>query len=555
MREIKTLKKLMYTFFLPFLMSGCGLFLSDEKEILSFSLEEQAVSGTINSTDLTIMLVVPSGTSVTSLTPTIVHTGITVEPASGASQDFTYPVTYTVTAENGKKTYYTTTILDKPSISAHYRENQIVDELLVAPGAVFELSLQTEVVNGSIKELSIDDPDTIVHTHQAPGGSKVLNIVCSFDPPQRGLEKTVTLKAITTNDLETVVELPIRLLPSTPPTLVDNPFERVIPELAVADGGIQTSSAPSGTVYYFNPLHTKAESDIRLDDTIKYSQYVKRYLEVSGSAVPDDSGYTDRFYHWVLFTTILLDSNNNELERNYTSFPVNSDNRFSGFLYFPKTGYYKVYSFRQRNYNLYPKSTTYSVDEGYSTLLFYVNSVEPIPEASLYLLPSRYVDCGNGYLREYARYLTEHNETDLEKLQSLYHFLVFGDTYGPFWYEYYYETHPNYADTLYSDYYLASHLLINRHGICNDFSELFAALARTLGFQVQLVSGTKTLGEAGHQWNKVWANDHWYRLDATWGNGDPARFKSYAEIYTEFDEETFEAEHENAYTVGYVERY
>ncbi len=55
------------------------------------------------STDGTVTAAVPHGTAVTALVPTItLPAGATVAPASGVAQDFTDPVTYTVTAEDGE---------------------------------------------------------------------------------------------------------------------------------------------------------------------------------------------------------------------------------------------------------------------------------------------------------------------------------------------------------------------------------------------------------------------------------------------------------------------
>ena len=56
-------------------------------------------TGIINETDRTITVSVPKATDVTRLSPAIqLATGISIAPASGAAQDFSAPVTYTVTA-------------------------------------------------------------------------------------------------------------------------------------------------------------------------------------------------------------------------------------------------------------------------------------------------------------------------------------------------------------------------------------------------------------------------------------------------------------------------
>lgn len=80
------------------------------KDITALSIN--GVSGTINNTDITIVL--PSGTPITALEPVIAHTGASVSPDSGTAQDFTNPVTYTVTAsDNTTKTYTVTVAIEE----------------------------------------------------------------------------------------------------------------------------------------------------------------------------------------------------------------------------------------------------------------------------------------------------------------------------------------------------------------------------------------------------------------------------------------------------------
>ncbi|MDR2102651.1 MAG: DUF5018 domain-containing protein [Treponema sp.] len=90
---------------------------STAADITAFTLA--GASGTI--TDTAISVTVPYGTVLTSLTPTItVSDHATVDPESGEAQNFTTPVTYTVTAENGttQKTY-TVTVTVAPNPAAN----------------------------------------------------------------------------------------------------------------------------------------------------------------------------------------------------------------------------------------------------------------------------------------------------------------------------------------------------------------------------------------------------------------------------------------------------
>jgi hypothetical protein len=75
------------------------------------------VIGTINESEKTITIMVPNGTDVTDLAPTIeVSEEATVSPASGVSQDFTNPVTYIVTAEDESTQTYDVTVTIDPTV-------------------------------------------------------------------------------------------------------------------------------------------------------------------------------------------------------------------------------------------------------------------------------------------------------------------------------------------------------------------------------------------------------------------------------------------------------
>jgi hypothetical protein len=86
------------------IFAGCEAYevSSAEKAITSFGIG--AATGVI--TDQAITITVPYGTDVTGLSPVIRFTGNTVSPASEAAQDFTNPVTYRVTADDGSARDY-----------------------------------------------------------------------------------------------------------------------------------------------------------------------------------------------------------------------------------------------------------------------------------------------------------------------------------------------------------------------------------------------------------------------------------------------------------------
>lgn len=71
------------------------------------SLKIGTVAGVISGTNITVTL--PTGTVLTSLTPTIVHTGKMIDKTTAL--DFSTPKTYTVTAENLTTQTYTITVV------------------------------------------------------------------------------------------------------------------------------------------------------------------------------------------------------------------------------------------------------------------------------------------------------------------------------------------------------------------------------------------------------------------------------------------------------------
>lgn len=86
-------------------VSSAVIKLSD-KLITSFKIG--GVDATIDQTAKTIKAELPAGTDLTKITPTITFSiGATISPVSGATQDFSKDVVYTVTAEDGSTQAYT----------------------------------------------------------------------------------------------------------------------------------------------------------------------------------------------------------------------------------------------------------------------------------------------------------------------------------------------------------------------------------------------------------------------------------------------------------------
>ena len=80
--------------------------LKDVTEFMILGVSGAITEGSPN----TITLTVPSSANLSNLTPTVTHTGASISPASGTAQDFSEPVTYTVTAANGTTKEYVVTV-------------------------------------------------------------------------------------------------------------------------------------------------------------------------------------------------------------------------------------------------------------------------------------------------------------------------------------------------------------------------------------------------------------------------------------------------------------
>jgi hypothetical protein len=84
---------------------------SSEKAILSFSIPEQKSPAEIDPVNHTVDLVTVYGTSLTALVPTIaISAGASITPTPGVATDFTNPVIYAVTAQDGTTQEWTITV-------------------------------------------------------------------------------------------------------------------------------------------------------------------------------------------------------------------------------------------------------------------------------------------------------------------------------------------------------------------------------------------------------------------------------------------------------------
>ena len=99
---------------------------ASDSEIISFALKQSGNIG-FNPSDIdihiksdTIRIHIKTNTDLSSLIPDITIKGISISPATGIPQDFSRPVTYTVTAENGNKRKYVVIVTTQQAGSIVY---------------------------------------------------------------------------------------------------------------------------------------------------------------------------------------------------------------------------------------------------------------------------------------------------------------------------------------------------------------------------------------------------------------------------------------------------
>lgn len=106
----KKLKALLITAIVLLLTVGCTK-KSTEKQILSFKFVSPDVEAIIDEESKTITATVPFNTNLTSMTPIIeLSEKATINPLSGIAVDFTNPVPYTITDEDGSQVVYWVTV-------------------------------------------------------------------------------------------------------------------------------------------------------------------------------------------------------------------------------------------------------------------------------------------------------------------------------------------------------------------------------------------------------------------------------------------------------------
>ncbi len=217
--------------------------LNNQAEILSFDIPNQ-ISSTINSSNATVDVVMPYGTDLTNLTPAItISPGASISPQSGVPQNFSNPVIYTVTAQNGTTkiwtVYVSTQLNNQAEILAFYIPNQI-----------------SSIINSSYATVDVVMPYGTDLTNLTP--TITVSPGASISP-QSGVPQNFSNPVIYTvtaqNGTTKIWTVFVSLEPPLYTTIVEWTFPNN-PDDSIADGGIPAnlnkiiSSSASGTIAY-----------------------------------------------------------------------------------------------------------------------------------------------------------------------------------------------------------------------------------------------------------------------------------------------------------------
>ncbi len=153
---------------------------SSAKDITAFAFNglTPAVTGVIDATAKTISATLAAGTDATKLVPTVtVSAKATVAPASGAAQDFSKAVVYTVTAEDGTTQAYTVNLTVPKLTTVTYTCSGTIPEVWEDLGDgvdyIVKCYLQIGGNSGEVKTLTIKPGVRI----QFEGGSSGFDVV------------------------------------------------------------------------------------------------------------------------------------------------------------------------------------------------------------------------------------------------------------------------------------------------------------------------------------------------------------------------------------------
>lgn len=256
------------------------------KAVTGFEVPSQVGETVINEEAHTIALTVPFGTDVSALVPTIEFTGASLSPESGVAQDFTSPVTYTVTAADGSTQAYVVTVnvVGEPDTTAPVITLVGSSTVNLTVGDVFEdegatavddvdgdITNQIEIVNSV--NTSVVGAYTITYNVSDAAGNPATEVtrtvnVSDVDAPIfTGVPNNYHLEATSIDGAELLYALP---------TATDD-----------ADGAVPVTCAPeSGTMLAFG-THTIECSASDTTRNVALASFTVTVADTAGPVISD----------------------------------------------------------------------------------------------------------------------------------------------------------------------------------------------------------------------------------------------------------------------------
>ncbi|MFA4975818.1 MAG: immunoglobulin-like domain-containing protein [Candidatus Paceibacterota bacterium] len=158
--------------------------------VFNFAGLTPSVIGVVNETEKTISLTVPFGTVVSALVPTItISEKATISPDTNIAQDFTNPVTYIVTAENGFTQNYIVTVTVDSDPNKDITP-PVISALALSPSPIFgyakigdtiTLSITADSAGYTAQTININNVAATNFTDKGNGAYTAIYIVSSLN--------------------------------------------------------------------------------------------------------------------------------------------------------------------------------------------------------------------------------------------------------------------------------------------------------------------------------------------------------------------------------------
>ncbi|WP_282055021.1 immunoglobulin-like domain-containing protein [Maribacter luteus] len=241
---------------------------SGENDIIAFTLPEQNGTSLIDDQAHTVSVTVPMGTTLTTA-PTVltVSEGATVTPDMGTQQDFTSPVIYTVTAENGDGQEWTVTVIEEAT-SADPEITLIGGDITLTVGDTYveEGATATDAEDGDISGDIVIDASA-VDTNTAGSYQVTYNVTDSDGNAATEVIRTVTVNAVA-NEPPTATDFSVSVVTNSTDNSIDVNDHIADAENDPLTVNLQTGSPAngaatvSGTVISYTPNNGYTGNDV-----------------------------------------------------------------------------------------------------------------------------------------------------------------------------------------------------------------------------------------------------------------------------------------------------